>query len=1040
MSSDATPPSGPLDGLELDDATTVEKRQIAVLLLWAISRARMKHDSTTRYSEERAFLDDYLEPFADGHEAPDSATAWAAVRASDWWASDVPAHMPLGAAEFQKSNPAGGLSLHVLEEARDDTRCPEIIRPLIDLLPPGKALDDLLYGFALDQFVTHAEEPSPEGPERPAWPGVLDAELASGSHDLANAASVGDWDAVLEILDSAGAVSTGLVNSWRPGGVSMVTPLHQTAAKGAPRHVVESLVARGAWRTLADSRGWRPLELALLHGRSEMVDLLAPDIPDAENTALLSVLSYRLKQLLEDVTKEDAVPRFRSPDVHVLQEAGGELDFDLVGSGHFFRLFLEEGELLVEHTSAGDDESGVVYRIDGTGVVDTWENGVDDDELQASPAADPELPEASEPAVSEQEPQAEANDASAPVEEDVPQVVAEPSPPSGGIRTLWSELGTCALTVVPLELIRRFNREREHRAEVLVVAVSEFKKGRRWESITAVGASENIPDETVAGKRWSIAVVIECPSENPLQRQTLRHVLEREAESGLGPDSHEDLLVAMGNRHGRENGTWLTDRWSEIHELAVIAEVQPQRGNSTSGKAEAGLSTVVDARERRGIGSNLDAGTGGDKYFDPPIRMTLESPHFAARADWDGETIIVKSGSTARKATLESMPAEARAIRKDLLSRGVIREVAGRYVFRRDCRFKSVSSAASLITGRTAGGRVEWKDPQGRTINDILGGPKYRRGSGASVSTQEVATVQETSVVQPDAVRRTSVLNQPKVLPRVRVDREVTAWRTSQLDAYLSKFVDDGTRLTCLSASECIRTATAKPGVDFHSGQLSYVGPRYDLNVDGSELRVAVLGMEVGRPPEHITMVERARQQRAVMEQTPGSRSPHMTGTTSALRVMFGGRPGADRKGETLTDAETGETFHVMDAYSLLNLRLCSAVAKGSTTSRPSPEMTVNCGRHLRKSLEILEPSILILQSSKAMPALKPILTSSTRISDHLFEARIRDREFLVASFWHPYQHGIHGKSNWGRLPSTPYLDDVVVPTLVEARRRIIGK
>ncbi|WP_371607048.1 DUF4357 domain-containing protein [Dietzia sp. WMMA184] len=73
------------------------------------------------------------------------------------------------------------------------------------------------------------------------------------------------------------------------------------------------------------------------------------------------------------------------------------------------------------------------------------------------------------------------------------------------------------------------------------------------------------------------------------------------------------------------------------------------------------------------------------------------------------------------------MPAESRSIRRDLLARGIIREVAGRYVFTRDCRFRSVSSAACLVAGRTAGGRAEWKDSQGRSINDLLGGPKFRR-------------------------------------------------------------------------------------------------------------------------------------------------------------------------------------------------------------------------------------------------------------------------------------------------------------------------
>lgn len=183
----------------------------------------------------------------------------------------------------------------------------------------------------------------------------------------------------------------------------------------------------------------------------------------------------------------------------------------------------------------------------------------------------------------------------------------------------------------------------------------------------------------------------------------------------------------MAQRGGRDLATRVGDFWEQIHALAVSAQVEPQRPNLPNGGADSALHTgVADARERKGASSNHDASTGGDARFDPPMRLKFESANYSAQADWDGESIIVKLGSTARRATLGSMPPEARAIRTDLVRRGVLREVSGRYVFSRDCRFKSVSSAASIISGRTAGGRAEWKDLQGRSINDILGGPKYR--------------------------------------------------------------------------------------------------------------------------------------------------------------------------------------------------------------------------------------------------------------------------------------------------------------------------
>lgn len=721
----------PLDGLDLEALTEAEKQHVAVLLLWAISRARMGHDTTTRFLSEQSDLDDYLAPFRDGPDSPDAGSAWSTVRASSWWASDVPATFPLGRNEIARLNPAGGLALHLLETVRDDKQCQAPVQSLASLLPLGQDRDDLLYDFALEHFV---EQASDETPDKPRWPGVLDAELASGSHELADAASVGDWEAVIELLGSP-RTAPSLINTWRPGGVSMVTPLHQAAIKGAPIDVVEKLVDLGAWRTLEDSRGWRPVDLALLHGRSEILTLLTPSESRQYQSALNRVLTYRLGKLLTEVTREDAVPRFRPPQVAVIEEVGGEIHFDLSGSGHYFNVFLEEGELLVEHASAGSGESGIVYRVDGTGVIDTWES---DDDSDWEPARQPpddistEAPTDTAPESSTASSSAGDSGETDQNEVEVPstsatEAPAEPVPSSPSFRTMWSEMGDCSITVVAHEAVKRFNRERTKSSDAIVVKVSEFKKGRRWESVSVVSAGDEVSDQSVAGKKWAYALVIEYGAGREQLKSNMRLVLEREAESGLGPEAHGALLAAMAQRGGRDLATRVGDFWEQIHALAVSAQVEPQRPNLPNGGADSALHTgVADARERKGASSNHDASTGGDARFDPPMRLKFESANYSAQADWDGESIIVKLGSTARRATLGSMPPEARAIRTDLVRRGVLREVSGRYVFSRDCRFKSVSSAASIISGRTAGGRAEWKDLQGRSINDILGGPKYR--------------------------------------------------------------------------------------------------------------------------------------------------------------------------------------------------------------------------------------------------------------------------------------------------------------------------
>ena len=58
-------------------------------------------------------------------------------------------------------------------------------------------------------------------------------------------------------------------------------------------------------------------------------------------------------------------------------------------------------------------------------------------------------------------------------------------------------------------------------------------------------------------------------------------------------------------------------------------------------------------------------------------------------------------------------------LRKDLLEQGVI--VAGDrgFVFTQDRVFKSSSTAAGVVLGRAANGRVEWKTKEGTTLKEL---------------------------------------------------------------------------------------------------------------------------------------------------------------------------------------------------------------------------------------------------------------------------------------------------------------------------------
>jgi hypothetical protein len=58
-------------------------------------------------------------------------------------------------------------------------------------------------------------------------------------------------------------------------------------------------------------------------------------------------------------------------------------------------------------------------------------------------------------------------------------------------------------------------------------------------------------------------------------------------------------------------------------------------------------------------------------------------------------------------------------LRETLIGNGVLVPDAGDYRFAQDYVFSSPSPAAAVVLGRSANGRVEWKDVQGRTLREL---------------------------------------------------------------------------------------------------------------------------------------------------------------------------------------------------------------------------------------------------------------------------------------------------------------------------------
>jgi hypothetical protein len=220
---------------------------------------------------------------------------------------------------------------------------------------------------------------------------------------------------------------------------------------------------------------------------------------------------------------------------------------------------------------------------------------------------------------------------------------------------------------------------------------------------------------------------------------------------------------------------------------------------------------------------------------------------------------------------------------------------------------------------------------------------------------------------------------------------------------------------------------------------MSHVGRRYDLRLGGKPLRVVVVGQEA--PGEKLSMEQRYRavhdlsglEKRYYKDAEHENRNPHMRGTTSALRVIFGKGLGHDSAGEWV-HPENGRPFHIFDGFALVNRLLCFAGPPGTSQGRSTRTMQHNCGTHLSSTLEALEPTILVLQGKTATTWTDTGLVRPRRYTPNLSEAYLNGKRVLVCEFSHPSAREPH---RWGANLDAPYLIDVVQPTLRSAVRKL---
>jgi hypothetical protein len=154
-----------------------------------------------------------------------------------------------------------------------------------------------------------------------------------------------------------------------------------------------------------------------------------------------------------------------------------------------------------------------------------------------------------------------------------------------------------------------------------------------------------------------------------------------------------------------------------------------------------------------------------------------------------------------------------------------------------------------------------------------------------------------------------------------------------------------------------------------------------------------------------------------------------MRGVTFALLLAFGLPVDEDIEHIRFDD---GSRAHLFDAYAMTNLLLCSAVDEGTAKSRSTGIMRKSCSRHLRATIDILQPTLVISQGAGLDKTLWATLGVTQSVAANVAACDLNGNKFVWVSLRHP------SRGNWQSLKCS-YLHEVVVPAITKGRALALG-
>lgn len=263
----------------------------------------------------------------------------------------------------------------------------------------------------------------------------------------------------------------------------------------------------------------------------------------------------------------------------------------------------------------------------------------------------------------------------------------------------------------------------------------------------------------------------------------------------------------------------------------------------------------------------------------------------------------------------------------------------------------------------------------------------------------------------------------------IRSFPEKTRSRVHELEEYFARSVLHENQFICQHYQECLTSCGRS---DFYEGQLHHIGEHYDIEIGGNPSRLVIVGQEYGHPPPRVGLQSRSTIIRDSASSGFRSRNPHMKGTTSLLRLLLRRAVGDDELGEKLFP---NHSIHIFEGFALVNYLLCSAVEHGvqrrtghpqGSRGKSSASMQKHCADHFLRAVEILDPTIIVLQGF----GVRNWIGKALRLQRH--ERLIEEINFggtirTVMTFMHP---SAPSSGWWGNSLKSKYLQRTVIPTV----------